>query len=681
MYRDLAVAVIAAAFTAGGHLASAQIPADQLMIPTADARKFVILSSAGRHGSSSLWMAADGSIFLRESILLRGMVWEQDGSIHFGRNGLPDRVAIRGINPSGDAAESFVISDGEARWKSQVDQGAKAYDGRGYYLTQGGPFTGYGVLAERLYSTPGHKLSLLPSGEARLVKLRDLNIGEGPKRKIVSAFALEGLWLSPVPVWMDENGKFFGFLSGLAILPESYMGDFLKLQKAQEDALAERASALARRFGVVPATPVAFIHVRLFEAEAGRFLENQTVVAEKGRIVAMGHDGTVKLAANAEVIDGAGKALIPGLWDAHMHVFDDATGPMLLSMGVTSVRDPGARVESSISRAERIAKGQLLFPEVHASVLIDGRGPLAAQGGVAVSSTEEAVAAVRMAKDKGFAAVKFYGSMKPEWLTPAIVEAKKSGLHVHGHVPASMRPADAIDAGYDEITHINFVMMQAMPDEVVNRSNGIARFEGIGRYARNVDIDTEPLKSLIADMAKKHITVDPTLTAFESIYVPDNGDLSPAYAPFIGTMPPVTERDFRTGGFLVPKDLTRADYRSSFRKLMALMAALQRARVPIVAGTDGSGLEIIRELELYVEAGLTPAEALQTATINPARLVNAAASTGSIAIGKKANLVIVDGNPSKRIGDLRRTVWVMSEGRLINTDELRSAVGFTGRPH
>jgi imidazolonepropionase-like amidohydrolase len=244
-----------------------------------------------------------------------------------------------------------------------------------------------------------------------------------------------------------------------------------------------------------------------------------------------------------------------------------------------------------------------------------------------------------------------------------------------------MRPADAIAAGYDEITHINFVMMQAMPDDVVNQSNGIQRFEGIGRYARNVDIEAEPLKSLIATMAEKQITVDPTLSAFESIFVPENGDLSPAYAPFVGTMPPATERGFLTGGFAVPKDLTRTYYRASFRKLMALTAALHRANVPIVAGTDGSGLEIVRELELYVEAGMTAAEALQTATINPARLVNVAASTGSIVVGKKADVALVDGDPSKHIGDLRHTVWVMSEGRLMNADELRESAGFTGRPH
>jgi imidazolonepropionase-like amidohydrolase len=177
------------------------------------------------------------------------------------------------------------------------------------------------------------------------------------------------------------------------------------------------------------------------------------------------------------------------------------------------------------------------------------------------------------------------------------------------------------------------------------------------------------------------VVADPTLVAFESLYVPENGELSAAYGPFVGTLPPATERAFLTGGFSVPAGLTRADYRASFRKLMMLSQALHKANVPIVAGTDGTGLEIVRELELYVEAGFTPAEALQTATINPARLVKADATTGSITLGKTADLVLVDGDPSKRIGDARHTVWVMSAGRLLNADELRAAVGFTGPPH
>jgi hypothetical protein len=223
-------------------------------------------------------------------------------------------------------------------------------------------------------------------------------------------------------------------------------------------------------------------------------------------------------------------------------------------------------------------------------------------------------------------------------------------------------------------------MMQAMPDSVLPVSNGIMRFEGPGRYAKDVDLDGPALKEIVTTMATKHIYSDPTMVAFESLYVPENGDLSPSYAPFVGTMPPTTERGFRSGGFAVPKDLTRADYRASWAKMVGLLGKMHQAGVQIVAGTDGSGIELIHELEIYVDAGFTPADALAAATIVPARLVGQDAHTGSIKVGKTADLALIDGDPSARIGDLRQTRVVMLDGALLDADALRAAAGFAGRP-
>jgi len=166
----------------------------------------------------------------------------------------------------------------------------------------------------------------------------------------------------------------------------------------------------------------------------------------------------------------------------------------------------------------------------------------------------------------------------------------------------------------------------------------------------------------------------------EALFVPENGDLSPAYAPYVGTLPPAMERGFREGGFVVPKDLTRADFRKSFSKELELVQKMHKAGVPIVAGTDGSGLELVRELELYVLAGFTPEEALAAATIAPARNVGADKTTGSIEVGKVADLVLVEGDPSRSIGDLRNTRTVMMGGKLMDADALRASSGFSGRP-
>ena len=674
----LACAAVAASLMAGA--ASAQVPKEQLLVPPADAQKYKLVSAAGEHGSAAVWRLADGSFAVRESMNLRGQIFEQDEVIHSGANGQPDRIVIRGYTPSGDSAETFAITNGVARWTSPIDKGEAKYDGKAQYSSFGGPFAANAYAVEAIMKAPGRQIALLPGGVARLEKLVDVAVGSGATAKTVTVWTLEGVSTEPVPVVMNADGTFFGFVGGIALLPEAYTGDMLKLQKAQIDALAARNPAFKARFGTVSPVPVAFTHVKLFDAVSGKFVDDQTVVADKGKIVAVGAAGTVKVPANAKVIDGTGKTLSPGIWDAHMHVGSDLQGLQLLSQGETSARNPGADIQPTVLRNQQIAAGKLLFPTVYSSVLIDGKGPLQAQGGISVSSSEEAVAAVRRAKDNGFTAVKFYTSMKPEWLWAGIKEAKKLGLHVHGHIPATLRATDVIAGGYDEITHINFVMMQALPDSVVNISNGIERFNGPGKYAKDVDLNAEPMKSLIKLMAAKQTVVDPTISTFESLYVPENGDLSPSYAPYVGTLPPAVERGFRAGGFQPPAGVTRADWRASFAKLVALVKALHDAGVPIVAGTDGGGLEIVRELELYVQAGFTPGEALQTATIVPARLVGADTATGSVTVGKEADLVLVDGDASKDIGAMRRTLWVMSDGALMNADELRQAAGFAGRP-
>jgi imidazolonepropionase-like amidohydrolase len=243
-----------------------------------------------------------------------------------------------------------------------------------------------------------------------------------------------------------------------------------------------------------------------------------------------------------------------------------------------------------------------------------------------------------------------------------------------------MRPLEAINAGYDEITHINWIVMQGMPDSVIAESNGIQRFEGPGRYAKDLDLDSGPMKDIVATMAKKGIYSDPTMVAFEGLYVPENGELSPSYAAFVGTLPPSVERGFKLGGFQVPKDLTRADWRKSWAKMVELLGRMHKAGVPIVAGTDGAGIELIHELEIYQEAGFTIPEAIASATIVPAKLVGQDKNTGSITVGKVADLVLVEGDPSKRLGDLRQTRLVVLGGKLLNADMLRNAAGFSGRP-
>lgn len=658
--------------------AQADVTLQDLAVPPPNAERFAILSSAGRHGQSSRWVTDAGVYMGRESLLLRGQASELDSASHLGADLMIDRLTIRGFTPNGDAAETFAITERRASWKSPVDLGGGEYRDAAEYISFGGPLDVMALAMEALVAAPDQTLALLPGGKAHAELLTTLKVGQGAKQKSVSLYSVTGLLNTPLPIWMDGK-RFFAQVGALSWVPVGYESALEKLEKVQDEALAKQSPVIAKSLVRVPSGAVAFTHVRAF-LDGEVFVDDETVVIESGKITQIGATDGVKLPPGAEVIDGRGKTLIPGLWDAHQHVPDDASGPMLLALGITSVRDPGNDNRLTLARAARRAKGELLAPHVYPSVLLDGKGPNTAQIATVARSEAEALQEVRRAKAEGFAAIKIYGSFNPAWVRATAAEAHRLGLHVHGHLPAGMRPSQAIDDGYDEITHIYFVTMQAMPDSVVNKSNGIERFQGTGRYARNIDLDAEPMESLIAKMASRHISVDPTLVVAESLFVPENGDLSPAYAPFVGTLPPAVERGFRQGGFSVPPDLNRADFRASFAKCEAVVEALHRAGVRVVAGTDGSGMELVRELELYVEAGFTPAEALSSATLETARLVGADSHTGSIALGKDADLVLVEGNPKVKIGDLRHVALVVMDGNLLDGDKLRSAGGFSGKP-
>jgi len=662
-------------------LSAAPVPVEQLLKPPADAKHYLIVSEAGKHGDDWVWTQPDGSIAYRESILLRGLVFETDQVVHLGKDGVPDRIVVRGVTPSGDAGETFSVAEGLARWTSPVDEGSTPYNSPAYYVNQGGPFVGGDLQVAKLAAAGPNGLALLPSGRGKLEKATSLEI-KGPQGpKTVTLHFINGISLTPTPVWLDDQGKFFAAVTGLALMPEGYEGNFKAMELAQNDAIAARSPAIAKRFLTAEAKqPILIKDVKIYDADKRRFLANQTVAVADGKIVAVGDGIKLKMQPGTRVIDGKGKTLVPGLWDSHMHVSDDYNVLSEVALGVTSIRNPGGPLELEVSQAKRRAEGMLLAPEAFSSVIVDGKGPLSAQGSTVVTSEAEAVAAVRKIKDAGLTAVKFYTSMNPAWIPAAAAEAHRLGLHVHGHIPAGMRTMDAINAGYDEITHIYFATMEAMPDEVVAKSNGLMRLLGPGKYFKDVKFDAEPMKSLIATMAAKKIVVDPTLVVVESVLTAEAGKLNGSYAPYAGTLPAATERGFKSGALPLPEGTTKADVTASFHHMLDYVATLYRAGVPIVAGTDGQGVELFHELELYVQAGLTPAEALATATIIPAANVKADKRTGSIAVGKEADLLLVDGDVEANIGNLRHVDKVVLDGALLDGDALRTAAGYNGRP-
>jgi imidazolonepropionase-like amidohydrolase len=673
--------VLAALLAASASIAIAEpTPKEQLLVPPSGAAHYVVVSTAGKHGDEYMWKLPDGRVAMRESILLRGLTFETDQVMRFGPDGMPSELVVRGVTPSGDAAENFAISGGKATWTSPVDKGDEAYSAPSFYLQAGGPFLSSAPEVDALLTAGRAGLTLLPSGKATYDKVASLDVDGAQGKKHLDLILLRGTNQTPQPMWV-ENGKFFATIQGLGLIPAGYEGNLDKMQAAQDAAIAALAPATAKKFLTADARrPVLFSNVKMYDADAERFVPGRYVLTAAGKIISVGDHAPATLPSGTRTIDGAGKTLVPGLWDSHMHVGDDFQTVSELALGVTSCRNPGGPIELEVSQRERRDKGTLLAPECFDSVIVDQKGPLVAQGSLAVSNLDETLAAVRKIKANNLTAVKFYTSMNPAWIPPAAKLAHQLGLHVHGHIPAGMRTLDAINAGYDEITHIYFATMQAMPEEVVAKSNTTMRLLGPGKYFKDVDLDAEPTKTVIKTLAEKKITLDPTLVVVESVLLANAGTMGPAYAPYAGTLPAATERGFKSGSIPYLPGMTRDDAQKSVHHMGEYVVKLRRAGVPIVAGTDGYGMELVRELELYVDGGMTTSEALATATIAAARNVKADKRTGSIVAGKEADLLLVDGDPEKKIGDLRHIDQVMSDGVLMDGDALRQAAGFSGRP-
>jgi len=657
-------------------------PKEQLLKPPQTARHYTISSPAAKHGDVWSWKTDNGEHAYRMSMSLRGWITETDQLTTLGPDGRPTKIAVRGYTDEGDATEDFSVdANGIARWKTAVDEGSAPF-GNERYSTYGGPMLASALDVEALVKAGDKGLDLLPSGRASISIGAATEIDGPAGKETVKLAYITGAGFAPRPVWLDKDHRFFGFAGEISLLPAGYEKAGPQLKKVQEATEAAMVRDVARKF-LSPAnrTPTLIDDVLLFDSVAGRYLPGRAVLIVDGKVQAVDAAGSINPPAGAVTIDGRGKTLLPGLWDSHLHVGgDDWNLLQNVATGITNYRSPGSMIDDSLSIIERRAAGELLAPDGKIAVIIDRKDPLAASGALTVNSAEEAIAAVRKIKEAGLYGAKFYTSITPAWIAPAAAEAHKLGLHVSGHIPAGMRPIEAVRAGYDEITHINFIMMQAMPQHVVDKSNTAARIEGPAKYGKDVDLDSPAMRAFYAELAERKTIVDPTLVVWEGSLTSDGSTITPAYAAFADISPPAVSRSWRIGGYPLFDGLTRDDFRASFAKMAGLIARLHKAGVRIVAGTDGYGLELVRELELYQQAGLTNEEALQTATIIPARTTGMADRFGSIEPGKTASMILINGDASKDLGALRRVTTVFLDGYRLDGAALREASGFSGAP-
>jgi hypothetical protein len=641
---------------------------------SADTARYVVLFSGRPAGEYREWWSA-GSLQSVFEYNDRGRGPHQESVLELGDDGVPVSLSIVGHGYLKDSVdEHFENSGGTATWKTSSEHGTRANASHAFYIANAETPIGSQLLVKAALANNG-RVPLLPSGEATVEKSGDMTITVKGKPVHVVRYEIGGLGFSPYPVWTDDGASHFATVSGWSsIVPVGWESGIPAMVAGQEKARSERYVRLARELSHKPTGPLVFRGARLFVAESAAVQPGMTVVMNGARISAVGRDGSVKIPSGATVIDAAGKTLLPGLWDMHVHIGAGDDGLLHIAAGVTNARDMGNDTISVLELRKKFADGSLIGPRLMLAGLIDGSGPYQVPTGLLADDEASVKRDVDWYAAHGYEQIKVYSSMKPELVPGLIAEAHAKGLRVSGHVPAYMTASQVVKLGFDEVQHANFLLLNFM--DTVKDTRTMARFKAVAAAGKDLDLHSQQVRDFVA-LFKSHGTdIDPTLTTFEGMFTARPGELDPNQAPIADRMPPQVTRSFFGGGLPVPAGMDQR-YRDAFGEMKGIVKAMYDGGVPIVAGTDNGpvGFQLLRELELYVQAGIPAPRVLEIATIGAARVMHHDKDRGSIAVGKVADAVLVDGDPTANISDVRKTVMVVKDGVRFDPKEIYAKVG------
>jgi hypothetical protein len=571
--------------------------------------------------------------------------------------------------------EKFSISGKRASWQSPAERGQQALAGPAIYLPSYGSPETYAVIA-RATQKAGGALAALPGGELRSERLASARVGPAGGEREVALYGIFGVGLQPEYVWLETAGDMPLFASisigGGHILRAGFADADEELERLQQEAEAAWLARVAKQHTQALSQPILIRNVRVFDAKTKSLGEPADVYVNEGRIAAIYAAGS-PAKDPATVIDGAGRALLPGLFDMHSH--EDAWNAALqIAGGVTTSRDMGNYNDDLARLRADIAAGRAVGPHIEPAGFIEGESPFSARGGFVVSSVAEAKNAVDWYAERGFRQIKLYNSIKPEWAQPIAAYAHTRGLRVSGHVPAFSRSEQVVREGYDELQHINQMVLNFVSDPDTD-SRTILRFSLVGERARDLDLDSQKVKDFIQLLVDRQTVIDATLGTFEASYTQKPGEIDPSMAAVADHMPFATQRNLRINSTDVSGGRLEM-YRASWQRMTQLFGRLYAAGVPLVAGTDSlAGFILHRELELYVQAGVPAGEAIRIATENGARYAGVLADRGTVERGKRADLILVDGDPTKDISDIRKISYVLKDGAGYAPAELYEAFG------
>ncbi len=591
------------------------------------------------------------------------------------RRGYPTEWSITGRTTFGSKVdESFRVEGNAALWQDTTGKGkAKIRDKSLFYVDQNGSVYGRALLARALLAAPGGRLSVYPSGEAS-IRTRSTMSFEGPDGTLeVTAYEVLGLSLNPELVLLDQDGQFFAAASArFSMVPEGYEAADEELRdfavKLSTERFVEIQSNVAQKFNV----PVRIRNVRVFDPETLRLTQLKDVVVYGNRIASV-QAAESSVSEGEVVVDGEGGTLVPGMYEMHGHLGQE-NALLNIAAGVTSVRDMGNENEVLEGLVGRINSGEIAGPRITRSCFIEGKSEFSAATGETVATLQEGLEMVRWCGARDFHQVKFYNSMRPEWAETLVEEAHRLGMRVAGHVPAFSTADEMIEAGFDEITHVNQLMLGWVLNDGED-TRTLFRFTAMKRFP-TISQDGEDVQFTIGQMVEKNVAHDPTIAIHEHGLTAEDGEVAPLARDIIDHLPTNEQRSWKAALFGTDTPAERAEYVAAFQVILETLRRMHNEGVLLVPGTDlGGSFAYHRELELFEKIGLTPAEVLRRASYDMAVYLGQDEDLGSIKKGKYADFFLVPGDPTKDLSELRRIRMVVSDGVLYFPEQIYPSFG------
>jgi hypothetical protein len=644
----------------------------------ADNTRYTALVNGGKDKAGHMWVTRDGAKSSVDFIFKdngRGPELKEDFTT--AADGTFTSYHVAGTSTYGATVEeTFSRSGPKATWKSTSDQGEQSVKGMALYSPLGGTPEGFSVIFAALVRSKDGKVPMIPSGTLTWRKLLTADVHKGAEKREVQLVALTGIGFTPTTVWAttDKTPRLFAFIypGAFTLIEEGWESSGADLEPKQITAEKDLLVQLNQRVTHKLDGATLIRNARIFDSERATVGAPSDVLIADGRIISISAAGDEKRHADHSV-DAAGRVLLPGLFDMHAHVgFWD--GGLHLADGITTIRDMGNDNETLQKIIGQEQAGALLMPHIVPAGFIEGESPNASRSGFVIKNLDEAKHAVDWYHEHGYPQIKIYNSFPKEILPDVTAYAHGKGMRVSGHIPAFLRAQDAVLEGYDEIQHINQVLLNFLVTDKTD-TRTLERFYLPAEKLADLDFDSRPVQDFIQLLVRHKTVIDPTLSTFNFIRQRD-GVMSQEFAAVADHVPPDVRRGWLQAQMKIPDDATAARYEKSYAKMIDFTGRMYRAGIPLVAGTDDvPGFTLQRELELYVEAGLTPAQVLQVATYNGAKYARVLDDRGVIMQGKRADLVLTDGDPTRNISDIRKVVLVIKGSAAYYPAEVHEALG------